>query len=178
MRGERETGIQGDMKDARRRSRNRSSGFSLIELLIVVVVGTILTVVGIPMFNSAMANMRLSNMVSNLSGAISSTRYQAIMKNKVYTLAVSVPANTYTVTDFTDSVTGSAIPLANGQTVKINSGTTATYTFTLCPNGTVYGTGGGCPNANAIPALSVTYGSRQINIAVSSVGNVTTTIIQ
>jgi prepilin-type N-terminal cleavage/methylation domain-containing protein len=158
--------------------RPRQRGFTVPELLITALVGTVLTVVAVPMFYNALNSMRLSNMVSNLSGIISSTRYQAIMKNQVYTLEITAPANTYVVTNFTTTTAGAATPLANGQTVKINGGSGATYTFTFCPNGTVYGSGGGCPNANAIPALQVTYGSRQVNIAVSTVGNVTTTTIQ
>jgi prepilin-type N-terminal cleavage/methylation domain-containing protein len=173
-----------DLKSGVRRRTGGQRGFTVPELLITAVIGTVLTVVAIPMFYNALNNMRLSNMVSNLSGIVSSTRYQAIMKSQVYTLVITVPANTFVVTNFSTSTAGAATPLANGQTIKLNGGTAATYTFTLCPNGTVYGaTSGLCPGqagfaSVAPPALSVTYGSRQVNIAVSTVGNVTTTTIQ
>ena len=107
------------------------------------------------------------------------------MKNQIYTLVITAPGNTYVVTNVSTSTAGAATPLANGQTVKINGGTGATYTYTFCPNGTVYGaTSGLCPgssasfSATATPGLQITYGSRQVNIAVSTVGNVTTTTIQ
>jgi Tfp pilus assembly protein FimT len=167
----------------RHRRTSRQCGFTVPELLITCLVGTVLTAVSIPMFYNALNSMRLSNMVSNLSGTISGTRYQAIMKNQVYTLVITVPANTYVVTNVTTSTAGAATPLANGQTIKLNGGTAATYTYYLCPNGTVYGASGGCPGqtgfASVAPTtLSVSYGSRQVNIAVSTVGNVTTTTIQ
>jgi prepilin-type N-terminal cleavage/methylation domain-containing protein len=159
-------------------------GFTTPELLVALIVGTIMTVVAIPMFLTALNNARLSNAVSSISSIVSSTRYQALMKSQIYTVVLTVPANSWVVTNVSTSTAGAATPVSNGQTVRINGGTAATFTYTFCPNGTTYGaTSGLCPGQAGFtstnpPALSLTYGSRQVNLAVSTVGNVTTTIIK
>ncbi|HTU35553.1 MAG TPA: prepilin-type N-terminal cleavage/methylation domain-containing protein [Candidatus Acidoferrum sp.] len=159
-------------------SQRGSGGFSVIELLIVVVVGAILTAIAVPLFNSAMTNMHMNSMASAISAAVSKTRYRAIMNSQTYVLDVHTPANTYIATNQGTGQTDRAVPFPSS-TIAINGGTTATYEFTLCPNGMVYGAGGSCASAGNTtpPALSITYQGRQINISVSSVGNVTTTTI-
>lgn len=154
--------------------KNRSAGLTLIELLSVMAIGTVLALLAIPVFNSAMTSMRLNAMANNLSAAIGKTRYRAIMNSQVYTLTLNTPGNTYVVTNAQTTVADNAVPLPS-KLVAINGGATAAYTFTFCPNGTVYGAGGVCPSANLTPALSLTHQSKQTNISVSSVGNVTTT---
>ncbi len=153
-----------------------SGGFTILELLLVVAIGIILTAVAIPMINSALNNMHVNSMVDAISGAVSKTRYQAIMASQPYTLAITAPANTYVVTNVATTAASTAVPLPS-QTVVINGGTAATYTLTFCPNGMVYGAGGACPGASLPPALSVSSQGRQINVSISSVGNVSTTSI-
>ncbi|HEX9014082.1 MAG TPA: hypothetical protein VF813_11215 [Anaerolineaceae bacterium] len=110
-----------------------------------------------------------------ITGAIGNTRYRAIMKSQALTLALTTPANSYVVTDLTTGVADAAVPLPGG--VAINGGGAAIITLTFCPNGTVWG-GGACPTgSSAPPALQITAQGRQINLSVSSVGNVTTTTI-
>ena len=156
-------------------------GFSIVELLIVVLVGGILTAMAIPKFQSTMLNMQLNSTASTISAAVSQTRYSAIMNSQIYTLVFTVAPNAYTtyvVTNVTTSTSNASASLPN-KTILINGGTAATYTYTFCPNGVVYGAGGICTgNANAPPALTITNGGRQENINVSSVGNVQTTRIQ
>ncbi len=153
-----------------------TAGFTLPELLIGMAVAAILTAMSVPVVSSTMSRMRMNSAVSAISGAVSKARYQAIRNSDVYTLAITVPQNTYVVTDVTANVVSPAVPLPN--TVTINGGNAAVFTYTLCANGTVYGAGGTCTgNLNVPPALAVTYGQLQTNIAVSTVGNVTTTVI-
>jgi prepilin-type N-terminal cleavage/methylation domain-containing protein len=159
--------------------RSGARGFTIVELLIVVLVGTLLTAISIPLYHTAMMNMQMNSMVSAISGALSQTRYAAIMNAQVYTLAITAPANTYVVSNVTSSTTNAAVPLPS-TAIAINSGTSATYTYTLCPNGAVYGAGGTCPTSPATlpPSLSISNNGSQINITVSGVGNVTTTRVQ
>lgn len=157
-------------------SKSRYAGLSLVELLVVMAIGTILSLIAIPIFNSAMTSMRLNSVAGNLTAAIGKARYRAIMNSQNYTLSLNTPANTYVVTNVQTGVADNAVPLPS-KLVAINGGGNATYTFTFCPNGTVYGSGGACPGANVTPALALTYQGRQTNISVSSVGNVTTTTI-
>ena len=154
------------------RSTRSAAGLSLVELVITVAIGLVLTAIAVPSMNNAIAGMRLNSAVSDIAGAVAKTRYRAIMTSQTYTLALTAPADTYLVTNTVTRIPDTLIPLAN-QSVVINSGANATYTFTLFPNGTVYGAGGAAP-----PALALSYKGRQTNIAVSSVGNVTTTKIQ
>ncbi len=153
---------------------HRRRGFSLIELLTTVSIGMILTVIAVPLINSALATMRINSAVSQFTGAISSSRYQAIKDSQAYTFVLTAPANTYVVTNTVTGVASKPTPIPSY--IGIN-GSGGTFTYTLCPNGMVYGAGG-CPSVNPPPALSFTYQGRQINIAVSGVGNVTTTVIK
>lgn len=159
------------------RQRCGQPGFTVPELLIVLIVGAVLTAIALPMYNSAMLNMRMNSMVGAISGAVSRTRYQSIMSSKIYTLAITAPGNSYVVTDVTDGTAASAVPLPS-TSIAVNGGTAATYTFTLCPNGVVYGAGGVCATGSpAPPALALTCQSREIDITVSGVGNVTSNVI-
>ncbi len=145
-----------------------------MELLVVLFIGTLLTAISVPLLQTALANMKMNSMVSAISAAVSRTRYAAVMNSQVYTLAITAPANTYVATNVTTSTAGATVPLPS-QAIAINGGTSATYTFTLCPNGTVSGAGGVCPpTSNTVPpTLTATYNGRQVTINVSSVGNVT-----
>ena len=154
----------------------RHNGFSVVELLIVLAVGTTLSAMAVPMFRRAMINMRMNSTVNGITGAISKTRYRAIYNSQVYTLAISAPANTFVVTNVNTNTADAPVPLASRE-IALNGGVNAAYTFTLCPNGMVYGAGGACPGNSAAPVLAVAYQGRQINVNVSSSGNATTTNI-
>lgn len=153
-----------------------SRGFSLLEILVVVLAGTILSAMAIPVVNASMTTMRLSSTASAMSSAVSNTRYRAIKDSQIYTLVLTTPANTYVVTD---TGTGTSDPLAPlpYPAIALNGAASTTYTFTLCPNGTVYGAGGTCPGNSSPPAIAATYQGREIDINVSTAGNVTTTTI-
>ncbi len=170
----------GDIKaEVTRVPRKDLRGFSIVELLIVVLVSGILAAMAIPRFQSAMQGMQLNSTVSAISGAVSQTRYAAIANAQVYILVITAPANTYVISNVTEGTANTAVPLPS-TAILINNGTAATYTYTLCPNGTVYGAGGTCPTSplTAPPALSATNNGRQVNINVSSVGYVSTTRVQ
>jgi prepilin-type N-terminal cleavage/methylation domain-containing protein len=156
--------------------RKRHRGFTLLELVMAMAVGTILTAIAVPVVVNAQKNLRLTSAVSAISGGISQTRYQSIMTSQVYTLTINAAAGTYVVTNVATGAAGTAIPYSTSG-VAINGGS-GTYTFLFCPNGTVWAGGAACPGAGAPPAITAAYESRQINLNVSSVGNVTTVQVQ
>jgi hypothetical protein len=141
------------------------------ELLTVILAGMVMTAIAVPVIGSALASMNLNSVASAISGAVSKTRYQAIMNSQTYTLTITTPANTYVVKNVSTNTASLPTPLPERE-VAINGGTSGTYAFTLCPNGTVYGAGGTCPTNTTPPVLRATYQGKQITITVSSVGNV------
>ncbi len=143
----------------------------------VLLASSILAAIAIPTYQTMKSEMQMNSMANAIAGAVSQTRYAAIMNSEIYTLVITTPANTYVATNIGTGVASSAVPLP-GSSILLNGGASATYTFTLCPNGTVYGAGGVCPGTNNPPAISATYQGRQTNVSVSGVGNVTTTTIQ
>jgi prepilin-type N-terminal cleavage/methylation domain-containing protein len=152
-------------------------GFTVIELLVVLAIGTVLTVMSIPVIGNALSRMRLNSAVSSVTTTISKTHYRAIRNSDIYTMTITTPQNTFLVTDISQNKADRVEPLPSE--VSINGGAAAAYTYTFCPNGTVYGAGAACVNnPNLPPALLVTYQARQTNINISTVGNVTTKIIR
>jgi type II secretory pathway pseudopilin PulG len=63
-------------KHARR--ERRSLGFTLLELLLVIAVGMILAAIAVPVIGNTLRVYAMRAATTSLSGAISSSRYQAI----------------------------------------------------------------------------------------------------
>jgi Tfp pilus assembly major pilin PilA len=61
------------------------SGFSLLEVLLIVAVGLILTAVGLPLMNNVIANMKLRASMTSVSGLLQNTRATAVQQNKTMT---------------------------------------------------------------------------------------------
>ena len=61
------------------------SGFSLLEVLLVVAIGLILTAVGLPLMNNVIANMKLRASMTSVSGLLQNTRTTAVQQNKTMT---------------------------------------------------------------------------------------------
>src|ERR1700686_2491197 len=88
-----------------RRTANRTNGmqrcsargFSLVELMIVMLVGTILTVMAVPSISSGLRNYRIRGAIANATWAVHSTRYQALMQGYPYQVVFSSTANTYQI---------------------------------------------------------------------------------
>src|SRR5215469_4825211 len=89
-------------------SHRSSRGFTLLETVIVVAASLILAAIAVPAFQTTLRNFALKSAVSALTGAIQSTRYQAIFHGCTYQLAFNAAAYNYTIS--------SAAPAANGQT--------------------------------------------------------------
>lgn len=157
-------------------SQRKSAGLTLLELLIVVAVGATITAIALPVLGNALQRMHLGSMASSVSSAVLKTRYQAIKNSQIYTLTITTPANTYVVTNVSTATVGptSGLPAE----VTLNGGTAGTYTYTFCPNGVVYGAGGVCPGLTLPGLIKATVQNGEVDISISSVGNVTTTTIK
>jgi prepilin-type N-terminal cleavage/methylation domain-containing protein len=156
-------------------STDRIRGFSLIELLMVLLIGTVLTVMAIPASRTAIATYRLDAAVNSVTGAIQSTRYQAIMHGYPFQIDIDGTANTFQVSSepggtTTFTATGTAIPLS-GSAVTINVGTTnSTSTghviLQFKPNGSILATSG-----QSMPmSFTVSYNGTTKTLTVSNYG--------
>jgi prepilin-type N-terminal cleavage/methylation domain-containing protein len=61
-----------------RRIHSRQAGFTIAELMMVVLIAGIITAVSIPYITTTVSNMYLGSAASSLSGEFASARYQAI----------------------------------------------------------------------------------------------------
>src|SRR2546423_13669744 len=61
------------------------AGFSLLEVMVVVAVGLMITAIGLPRMSNVIANMRLRSSMTSVSGLLQNTRAMAIQQNKTMT---------------------------------------------------------------------------------------------
>ncbi|HZS25918.1 MAG TPA: prepilin-type N-terminal cleavage/methylation domain-containing protein [Candidatus Angelobacter sp.] len=84
--------------NARRTELHHSAqGFSLLELLFVVIIVVIMTAMAIPLLSNVTGYFRLRGAVSSVTGVIQSTRYQAIFQGCPYEVVFDNAAGTYQV---------------------------------------------------------------------------------
>lgn len=133
-----------DKKEDKIRTRRYANarGFSMVELLLVVAVGLILTGIAVPQVKSGMYRYRLNGAVASATWAIQSTRYQALMAGYPYQVVFTKATNEYQIQDLpTGSASyanvGSAVPLS-GSATSLNQDTTLQFK----PNGFVSATTG------------------------------------
>jgi Tfp pilus assembly protein FimT len=133
----------------------------------------ILAAVAAPLLRNAMNFFNVRSAVSSVTGAIQSTRFQAIFHGCPYALAFSKAAMTYQVSAQQPSPTGcaaaftnigSAIPIANASSVTLNQD----VTFQFRPGGLTQATVGA-------PTLVLDCHGSTETITVSTYGNITVT---
>jgi len=166
--------------------RSTSSGFTLLEILVVATVGTIVTVMAVPMTINAVRSYQLTGAVSAATGAIQSTRYLAIMHGYPYQITFTPSTNSYQVLNEVPPATSfspvlSAVPISGPDAVLISR----TITIQFAANGTVTEITtpptGVSPlvfqiqNINYSTGLANTTAGESNTLTVSSVGNVTVT---
>jgi prepilin-type N-terminal cleavage/methylation domain-containing protein len=155
---------------AQRTTRNAlpksQHGFTLLELLVVVLVVLVLSALAIPQLQAALYAYRLNAAVSASTWAIQTTRYQAIMHGYPYQIALNAANNTYQVLSEPGgtaafSNVGTAVPM--GTMVIVFSPST---TLQFSPNGSVSAILGSM-------TYSVAYGGATKNVTVTNYGSVT-----
>jgi prepilin-type N-terminal cleavage/methylation domain-containing protein len=146
-------------------------GFTAVELLITLAVGLTLASFAVPLLQNAMNFLKVRAAATSISGAIESTRFQAIFHGCPYAVTFDNAAMTYQVSAqlpgpagcaaaFTN--VGAAGPIANGSSVTLNQN----VTFQFRPGGLTQTTAG-------VPTLVLDCHGSKETITVSTYGNIT-----
>jgi prepilin-type N-terminal cleavage/methylation domain-containing protein len=155
-----------DRRVGRGLSRNER-GFSLIEIVIVLLVGTILTAIAIPQVKSGLNTYRLNSAVAMAKWSIQSTRFQALMKGYPYQVAFRATNFNYQIQNLPSGATyqnvGTTVPLASWPMTL-----SADTTLRFMPNGSVNAPVGGL-------SFTITYQGTTKSFTVSNYGNVAVT---
>jgi len=138
----------------------------LLQIVITLAVVSILVSTALPTIMNALRNYRLIAAVSAATGAISATRYQAIMHAYPYDITFNSSNATYQLTSEPPPATsftnvGTAVPLSGVHDVTINQTTTLQFNA----NGTVSATTG-------TMSFTISNGLLTKTISVTGVGDV------
>jgi Tfp pilus assembly protein FimT len=146
------------------------AGWSLIDILVAVSVAAIMTAIAVPQVQNVVRNYHLNAAVSSVTGAIQSTRYQAIMRGYPYAIQFDATSGSYQVLNKPPGATGF---VATGGPTPISGLDNATLSvaasFQFNPQGTVVPTNGGGSS------VQISNGSVTKTITVSAVGQVQVT---
>lgn len=142
-------------------------GFSLLELILVLVIAMVFMGMAIIMTRSVLAEYRHRNAVVSVTTAIQATRFQAIRNGIPFAVQFNPANNTYQVSRRPAGAAafvnvGTPAPLEGGAQVVISAATRLEFS----PNGMVQATVGAMN-------FNISYGPRVRTITVSRVGHVT-----
>jgi prepilin-type N-terminal cleavage/methylation domain-containing protein len=164
-----------DRQEIHRPRDQRSSGtrgFTLLEVIFVCLIAGIMSVIALPLITNVMGTYRLRAAVASVTGAIQTTRYQAISSGYPYQVIFNKAASTYQVqsnqnptTSTTFSNVGGTVPLS-GSGFPVVLGVDTTLQFK--PGGTVFATTGST-------TLTLTHSGNTETIQVTSYGSVKVT---
>jgi prepilin-type N-terminal cleavage/methylation domain-containing protein len=151
-----------------------SRGYTLVELLVVLIIAATMTAVALPVLQGSLNNIRLSAAVQSATGAISTTRYQALRYGYPFQLQLNATTLTYQVLSEPVGAAafanvGSAIPISASK-ITLNANTTLQFN----PSGTVQFITGGAGLSLDAPTFTIAYAGRTTTVTLSSVGYVTT----
>jgi len=146
----------------------KAQGYSLVELMMGLLIGTILTAMAVPQVTVIQNQYRLRGAVASATWAIQSTRYQALMAGYPYQVVLTKSTNTYQIQNLPPGAAsyanvGTAVPLS-GSDVSLNNDTTLQFQ----PNGAITATKGALN-------FTLTYRGNTKTITVSNYGNISVT---
>lgn len=143
----------------------RVRGYTMLEVVMVIMIGSILTAIAAPQVKSSVNYYRLNSAVAMAKWSIQSTRFQALMKGYRYQVAFTASTQTYQIQNLPSGTTyanvGTSVPLSSWP-MTVNQDTTINFQ----PNGMVTATVGS-------NSFTITYQGSTKTITVSNYGNVT-----
>jgi type II secretion system protein H len=155
-----------------------AAGFSLLEAVIVMLVALVMAAMAIPAARSAIASYELDAAVDSVTGAIQSTRYQAIMRGYPYQVDVNGTTNQIQVSSeippaTTYSAIAAALPISSDSvTVGVGTANTSStgHAILQCkPNGAILIASGQA----ATMSLTISYNGTTKTVTVSNYGSIT-----
>lgn len=128
----------------RDKHKTRQAGFSLMELMVVMLIIMIVSAVAVPTLMSTVADVRLRSSASTLQGQIQQLRMRAVRDNKPYKAKLTTVGSVVTMyldldADDTFDATEPAVSIARDVTVA-SSGSPSMPSGTLNTTGFVTGT--------------------------------------
>ena len=148
-----------------RQLKRRERGYTMIEIVMAMLVGIILSAMAVPQVKTVVYNYRLNSAVAMAKWAIQSTRFQALAKGYPYQVAFSASGLNYQIQNLPSGTTyanvGSTVPLS-AWPMTFNQDTTINFK----PNGSVSATVGS-------NVFTIAYQGVTATITVSNYGNVT-----
>ena len=115
----------------KRRFPGNARGFTMMEIVMVLLIGTVLTAIAIPQVRSGVYRYRLQAAVASSTWAIQSTRYQALMEGYPYQVVFTSSNNSYQIQNLPTGAgayanVGTAVPLS-GSAVILSANTTLQF---------------------------------------------------
>lgn len=143
---------------------NRSMGFTLVELAIALVVGTILTSIALSSFGGARARFAVRGARNSFVTMVARTRAQAIQNGSTVRLMVSTSGDSVWITDGT--TTYDVVHFMDDQHVDLES---STGDFRLCMNSRGYGDTG-CNDFSGTVTLQFWQGADSTSVKILPLG--------
>lgn len=152
--------------------RSRMFGFTIVELMVVLVIAGVLVVLALPSFNETLARRRLQGQANELVTDLAYAKTEAVQRNQNVALFTGGGGTCYTIAVWTSGVgscncacTGGPVGL---KTVTLTNGVGVSdgVTFDFEP------VRGGLQSATAASA-DVSLGSRSYTVSVTAYGRVT-----